>query len=419
MGPQLTHVYEKIQGEDRDVDVFILEPAEASIQKTHQNLLVKKAPMEKHKGSGIIHICASRYYVHENDPVEQIVEELAMLDNVFALGVVNDYRESQGVIIRRELFDLVGRSYGKNFIEGKSAKNVMKYVKSFHPEASVFSVSKSVNEEMNDPLIHYFLVKDRYRRFCGVFSTKDMMLFYSRIVDNDMKQVQAIQRNIVGPSQKLQCNGSLVTGINQPAKEAGGDYYLIRQLDDDRLFYCVADVSGKGYPASLITAIIGTLLESTTFSSGLKGSLQKLNRFLQPKFGTLGVFATGLFVMYDQKTGESEICDCGHQYFYLLRDKKMSKIKSRANPPLGLMAELEMETYRIQSKPGDAMIIMTDGIAEQENETGEIYPLKRLGQLIYNTKQKELPETFLQDIHDFRGFAAQHDDITLLVHQRN
>lgn len=415
---QLTHVFEKSQGEERDVDVFILEAKKKEDAKSADHLIIKKASPVKCKGHNIAQICASTYYVHEDDPVDQIVEELAILDNVFALGVVNDYREAQGVIIRRELFDLVGRTYGKSFISEKKARSVMKYVKSFHPEASVFSVAASIEEEMQDSLIHYFLVKDRYKRFCGVFSTKDMMLFYSRIVNNDMQQVQAIQRNIVGPSELVQCGKSEILGINKPAKEAGGDIYIIRQLDEQRLFYCVADVSGKGYPASLITAIIGTLLESTGFSTGLGGSLQKLNRYLQPKFGSMGIFATGLFVLHDLETGVSEVCDCGHQYFYLLRDKRIRKIKSQPNPPLGLIPELDFDTYRIYTKPGDTLLIMTDGIAEQENETGDIYPLKRLGELVLNTSVKDLPAAFLSDMKEFRGFAPQHDDITLLLHEQ-
>lgn len=414
----LTHVFEKGTVPEEDVDVFILDPDREKKQEPSRSLLIRRAEPKWEKDSTLDQVCSSLFYVHVDDPIEQIVEELSILDNIFALGVIDSHGEALGVIVRRELFDLMGRSYGKNFMAKKRARSVMKHVKSFSVSSQVFSVAASLEEELKAPLIHYFLIKDRYRRFAGVFSTKDMMLFYSRTLNREMKLARTIQESIVEPEVSFRTGKDYIHGISRPSREAGGDYYCLRELGGNRLFYCVADVSGKGFPASLITAVMGSLLENTTFSTGLEGSLGKLNTYLKTKFGEMGIFVTGLFVLCDRETGRALVCDCGHQYYYLLRDRSLKHITGEANPPLGIMEEIDFKVKTVSMRRGDTFFMLTDGLTEQTNEQGEEYPLARLVKALIKDPETPSCRDVLEDIGLFRGFSHQHDDMTMLVHRR-
>ena len=232
LAERLSHVFEKGTAAEKDVDVFVIEPMKTESRENRGTLLIKRADPKWERGSTLNQVCSSLFYVHVDDPVEKIVEELSTLENIFALGVTDSHGDALGIIIRRELFDLMGRSYGKSFIEKKQARSVMKHVKSFTVNSHIFSVAASIEEELNAPLINYFLIKDKYRRFAGVFSSKDMMLFYSRTLNREMELVQTIQRSIVEPEITYHSEKDYLNGVSKPSQAAGGDYYCIRELDE-------------------------------------------------------------------------------------------------------------------------------------------------------------------------------------------
>ena len=164
---------------------------------------------------------------------------------------------------------------------------------------------------------------------------------------------------------------------------------------------------------------MGSILENTSFSRGLEGSLEKLNTYLQKKFEEKGIFVTGLFIIFDKRTGQARVCDCGHQHFFLFRERSLRRIKGQVNPPLGLMEDLEFKIKTISMKSRDAFLIVTDGLMEQSNEQGEEYPLLRLMKALMTDPDKPSGKHVLEDIQNFRGFSHQHDDMTLLLHRRD
>ncbi len=416
--PNISHVYEKSPGSEQDVDIFVLEPPRELAKEDSEGKVLRIADAPGRKANSVSALISSLYYVTEDCPLDRLVEELSGVKSLFSLGVVNSRGEAKGLIIRRELFDLVGRSGNTDHLKGKRAGQVMKLVKTFSPRASVFSVGSVLEEEMQDKLIGYFMIKDEYARFAGSFSTKDMMLFYSRTMGREMQLVQEIQSRIVEPESRLILeDGSSLRGINRHAREAGGDYYLIRRLPDGRVFYALADVSGKGYAASLLTAIIGSFLESTSFSKGLSASLNKLNGFLQKKFSDKGLFVTGVFILFSEESPVLEVCSCAHPFFYVLRDRKLRKLKCISNPPLGLEGVSSLESFHIRPEGGDLLVLVSDGIPEQMNELGDNYPLVALSSLSAQADKDDFRAAVLSEIDSFRGFAPQHDDITLLVHK--
>ncbi len=414
----ISHVYEKIPGQDEDVHIFVLEMPRELDKEDGQGRVLRKSESGRRKSKTVSMLSHSLYYVTEDCPLDRLVEELSVKKNLFSIGVVDSRGEAKGLIIRRELFDLVGRSGNTDHMKGKRAVQVMKLVKTFAPDTSVFSVGAVVEEEMKENLIVYFMIKDEYGRFAGSFSTKDLMIFYARAMNREMQLVQEIQSRIVEPESRLELNnGGMICGVNRHAREAGGDYYLIRRLPDGRIFYALADVSGKGYAASLLTAIIGSFLENTTFSKGLSSSIGKLNKFLQDKFSEKGLFVTGVFVLFDENNPVMEVCSCAHPFFYVLRENKLRKLKSRSNPPLGLEGVDILESFHIRPEQGDCLFLLSDGIPEQMNELGETYPLVSLASLTAQMDHSDFRETVLTKIDSFRGFAPQHDDISLLIHR--
>jgi sigma-B regulation protein RsbU (phosphoserine phosphatase) len=204
-----------------------------------------------------------------------------------------------------------------------------------------------------------------------------------------------------------------------PARTIGGDLYDFFFLDDDHLFIAVGDVSGKGVPASLFMAITRTLFRSLTGPSvPLDQTMRLVNEELC-KDNPNAIFVTFLAGVLRLSTGVLELCNAGHNP-PLLRTPSgsVSRIRVKTNIPLGVSEEHAFGSDRINLRPGDRLILFTDGITEAENERYELFKEERLEALISNVgdiSSSQLAAKITGGVRSFCADAEQSDDITLMI----
>lgn len=198
-----------------------------------------------------------------------------------------------------------------------------------------------------------------------------------------------------------------------PAKEVGGDLYdfFIRE---ERLYFCVGDVSGKGVPASLVMAVTRSLFRSlagretspTQIVSQMNTSMSDMNES--------NMFVTFFCGVLDMKTGHLEYCNAGHNAPLIFTDK-IDMVPVMANLPLGIMKEFDFQQQSIDLHHDDALFLYTDGVTEAENINHELFGDERLEEVMHTrrTAQEHL-EAVRDAITAFVGEAPQSDDITLL-----
>lgn len=198
-----------------------------------------------------------------------------------------------------------------------------------------------------------------------------------------------------------------------PAKEVGGDLYdfFIRE---ERLYFCVGDVSGKGVPASLVMAVTRSLFRSlagretspTQIVSQMNTSMSDMNES--------NMFVTFFCGVLDMKTGHLEYCNAGHNAPLIFTDK-IDMVPVMANLPLGIMQEFDFQQQSIDLHHDDALFLYTDGVTEAENINHELFGDERLEEVMHTrrTAQEHL-EAVRDAITAFVGEAPQSDDITLL-----
>lgn len=197
-----------------------------------------------------------------------------------------------------------------------------------------------------------------------------------------------------------------------PAKAVGGDLYDFF-LQDDLLYLCIGDVSGKGVPASMFMSVCVKLFRTFVLEGFTPVEVaNKMNESLAAD-NENGMFVTMFIATVDMKTGRMEFCNAGHNPPLLDGEY----ITVEPNAPLGLWPELDFVGEHLENIKGKSLFLYTDGITEAENETKDQYGEERLQELLKRNLQKNAQDTIdiiHESVSQFVGKAEPSDDITKL-----
>ena len=197
-----------------------------------------------------------------------------------------------------------------------------------------------------------------------------------------------------------------------PAKEVGGDLYDFF-VQDERLYFCVGDVSGKGIPASLFMAVTRNLFR--IFSQQGHSAVEiaeEINTFLSTD-NDQGMFVTMFVGVVDLKSGRLDWCNCGHNPPLL--DGKFLEMQY-VNQPLGIWDGGAFQGESLADFRGRQLLVYTDGLNEAENFQKELFGNERLEALMATLKDRSSKEVILslQDaVEHHRDGASPNDDLTL------
>ena len=209
----------------------------------------------------------------------------------------------------------------------------------------------------------------------------------------------------------------------KPAKEVGGDFYDFFFVDADKIALVMADVSGKGIPASLF------MMRSKASIRGLAetGSMpvqicEKANNELC-EGNEISMFVTAWIGIIDLKTGIIRCVNAGHEYpAWSRRNGRFELLRDKHCPPLGVMEDLKYNEYEIRLEPGDCIFLYTDGIPEAINSETEQYGTSRMLDALSDNRDlpvKDLLDAVKRDVNGFAGSTAQFDDLTIMGFRYN
>jgi serine phosphatase RsbU (regulator of sigma subunit) len=207
----------------------------------------------------------------------------------------------------------------------------------------------------------------------------------------------------------------------EPAREVGGDLYDFYLLDENRLFFIVADVSDKGLPASLFMAMTKTTAKSAAVREGqnVHDILKRMNAELARENPEM-MFVTAFAAILDVREGALEYCIAGHEAPWRIDAAgAVSRLKSKGNPALCAADDPDYLLERMHLSPGDAICVITDGITEAMNASGELYGKARVTGLLEREGALPSASTLVwrlrDDVRAFVGNAEQSDDLVVLI----
>ena len=197
-----------------------------------------------------------------------------------------------------------------------------------------------------------------------------------------------------------------------PAKAVGGDLYDFFLLND-KLYFCIGDVSGKGIPASMLMAVAVNLFRTIAKEELPPEHIaNKLNDTLSAD-NESGMFVTMFIGIIDLPSGRMDFCNAGHNP--PLMDGKF--IEMEPNAPIGLWPELEYVGEHVDNMKGKKLFLYTDGLNEAENKEQQQYGEDRLQRQI-NQHSKDSAQQTIEDIQQdvtlFVNGAEASDDMTIL-----
>src|SRR5277367_4168659 len=207
-----------------------------------------------------------------------------------------------------------------------------------------------------------------------------------------------------------------VSGVNFPCLSVGGDYFDVFPLDDHRTAYLLADVSGKGLGAALLTTMLQGAVNGMTLGTDPARVFNHVNRFLCDH-AEVGRYATMFFGILDEQ-GHLEYINAGHPSPFLIRRGVAEDVFTEGSYPVGLVPEAEYTTARLKLEPGDTMVLFSDGVTEAMNPEEDLFGVPRLKEIL--TGMTECPldhiqKCVLEAVENFARGASQADDLTLLV----
>jgi serine phosphatase RsbU (regulator of sigma subunit) len=207
-----------------------------------------------------------------------------------------------------------------------------------------------------------------------------------------------------------------VMGANFPCLSVGGDYFDVFPLEDRRTAFLLADVSGKGLGAALLTTMLQGALSGMTLGTDPARVFNHINRFLCDH-AEVGRYATMFFGILDD-TGRLEYINAGHPSPILLRSGTAEEAFKEGSFPVGLVPEAEFSTMTLQLEPNDTLVLYSDGVTEAMDPDEQQYGTGRLCAVLLG--KNELPldviqKTILESVENFARGARQADDLTMLL----
>jgi len=241
-------------------------------------------------------------------------------------------------------------------------------------------------------------------------------------LDQDLQVAYEIQR-ILLPANAPEIEGFQISGINIPARQVSGDYYDYIRIDETHWGLAIADVSGKGVPASLIMAMCRSVLRSEA-SAQLSPStvLRQVNAQLFPDIKE-DMFISMAYAIVERDSGTLTLCRAGHDapLLYSARDQSVSRI----NPPgmaLGIdsggVFNRVTGDFSLTLETNDCLVLYTDGVTEALDVEGEEFGMANVIKAIQASASEGAAGIITRLTDDLRAFVGnhpQHDDITLIV----
>jgi serine phosphatase RsbU (regulator of sigma subunit)/CHASE2 domain-containing sensor protein len=210
-----------------------------------------------------------------------------------------------------------------------------------------------------------------------------------------------------------------LAAILEPARTVGGDFYDCFMIDPRRLFFVVADVSGKGLPAALFMASVKSHLKSAALRGGEVGEMFGRAQEEIAHENPEQLFVTAFAGVLDIATGELEFANAGHEPPFMRTPRGApERFQQSGGPPLCVVENFVYPTDRRQMVPGEWICVVTDGATEAMNAKRAFFGLERLRATLSWIPGEVDPEELLrrlrEDLKRFTGAAEPADDITLL-----
>lgn len=238
-------------------------------------------------------------------------------------------------------------------------------------------------------------------------------------LEKELELARSIQVNLL-PKSYPKIPGVTFAAMSAPAHKVGGDYYDFFELSDGRTAIVLADVSGKGMPAAILTATIRASVRMETHvrydlpANVLMGAINSW----ACKDATNNMFVTMVYAVFDPKSRTLEYTNAGHMPPLLFKPSGEYRKLETGGCFLGIMEFVDYEAETLPIQKGDTLVLVTDGVTDTHNAANQVFGIERLIEVVRNNlhlSAEELRDEIYEATVLFRATTEQFDDITIVV----
>ncbi len=234
-------------------------------------------------------------------------------------------------------------------------------------------------------------------------------------IEEELNVARRIQQSLL-PATLPDAGWFRVCGSSEASHEVGGDYFDVSQKSPDAWAVVVADVAGKGVSSALMASFLQGAFLSASGSEPIPAVMARINAFLCER-AEFGKYATMFYATID-RNGQLTYANAAQCTPYLLRKSGEMELLQSTSRPLGLLPDSDFAAASKEMRPGDRLIIYSDGVTEAQSPDGEFFGAKRLREAIQGAA-RETCGGMLARIRDcvaeFTGEAELDDDVTVVV----
>jgi serine phosphatase RsbU (regulator of sigma subunit) len=241
-------------------------------------------------------------------------------------------------------------------------------------------------------------------------------------ISRELEIGQEVQKKLM-PNLDFRIAGVDIAGFCLPAREVGGDYYDVMQLNENQLSFLIGDVSGKGLPAAIYMTLTKGIIQASMDSHlSPAQALIKANRLIYQTMER-GFFVSLILAFYDIVKKELVFSRAGHNPVIHFRSKDQTLHFLRPDGiALGLengqVFDQKIQETKLHLGQGDYIVLYTDGFSEAMNEQDQEFSEERMAELIksnHDLKAKEMITKIFNDLNTYTGDAPRHDDMTMVI----
>ena len=245
----------------------------------------------------------------------------------------------------------------------------------------------------------------------------------AELVNKELEVATEIQARFF-PQQTPNLEGYEVAGCSIPAKDVGGDYYdFIPNPEPCQHGFVVADVTGKGVPASLLMATMRATLRANIQNNpnDIVQALRQVNGDIY-RDSPVDKFITSIYCNLDYESHELSYVNSGHNPPYIVRanDNRIEEL-DQGGVMLGIMEEIDLPKATLSIGKGDILMLFSDGVTEATNPSGELFSEERFERWLLDHNQlsaEEMKDALLKTLRDYANGSPQSDDITFIIVKR-
>lgn len=242
-------------------------------------------------------------------------------------------------------------------------------------------------------------------------------LIEKKRLEGQLEVARQVQLELL-PAGDPKVAGFDISAYNFPTEEVSGDYYDWVQIYEDQIGLIIADVSGKGVPAALLMAFLRASLRAAIhIGYAVQISMAKVNYLLWESIER-NQFVTGFYGILDAGNRTLIYSNAGHNPPLLLDAEGNGRYIERGGLPLGMFRDTRYHQYYLSFKPGDVLVLYTDGVTEANNPTGEEFGRDRLAEAVRaaaNLPARNLITSVHNEVSKWTDGRGASDDITFFV----